>query len=94
MARKLRIEYPGAVYHIMSRGNQGNAIFLADRDRKLFLDTLGEGCEKTGWIVHAYVLMTNHYHRLVETPEGNLAAGMKWFQGTDVAFGRGPAGKR
>ena len=79
---KLRVEYPGAVYHVMSRGNQGHAIFLADRDRKLFLDTLGEGCEKTGWIVHAYVLMANHYHLLVETPEGNLAAGMKWFQGT------------
>ncbi len=50
---------------------------LADRDGKLFLDTLGEGCEKTGWILHAYVLMANHYHLLVETPEGNLAAGMK-----------------
>ena len=66
----------------MSRGNQGNAIFQAERDRKLFLDTLGEGCDKTGWRIHAYVLMANHYHALVETPEGNLVAGMKWFQGT------------
>ena len=49
MARKLRIEYPGAVYHVMSRGNQGGLIFRDDRDRKLFLETVAEGCEKTGW---------------------------------------------
>jgi REP element-mobilizing transposase RayT len=65
MARKLRIEYPGAVYHVMSRGNQGNLIYRSDADRKLFLDTLGQGCEKTGWQVHAYVLMGNHYHMLL-----------------------------
>lgn len=82
MARKLRIEYPGAVYHVMSRGNQGGLIFRGDRDRKLFLETVAEGCEKTGWRIHAYVLMPNHYHLLVETPEGNLVAGMKWLQGT------------
>jgi len=82
MARKLRIEYPGAVYHVMSRGNQGGLIFQGDRDRKLFLGTVAEGCEKTGWRIHAYVLMPNHYHLLVETPEGNLVAGMKWLQGT------------
>jgi REP element-mobilizing transposase RayT len=82
MARKLRIQYPGAVYHVMSRGNQGGAIFQGDSDRKVFLDTLAEGCEKTGWRLHAYVLMANHYHLLVETPEGNLVVGMKWLQGT------------
>jgi putative transposase len=81
MARPLRIEYAGAVYHVMARGNQGRAIFRDERDRQRFLDTVGEACEKTGWRVHAYVLMGNHYHLLVETPEGNLVAGMKWLQG-------------
>ncbi len=82
MARKVRIEYAGALYHVMSRGNQGQAIFRSDQDRKLFVETLAEGCEKTGWRVHAYVLMGNHYHVLLETPEANLVAGMKWLQGT------------
>ncbi|MGH7980927.1 MAG: transposase [Limisphaerales bacterium] len=82
MARPLRIEYPGAMYHVMARGNQGHSIFGDDSDRKRFLETLAEACEKTGWGVHAYVLMGNHYHLLVETPEGNLVAGMKWLQGT------------
>jgi len=82
MARPLRIEYAGAVYHVMARGNQGQAIFRDDGDRRRFLATLGEACGKTGWRIHAYVLMGNHYHLLVETPEGNLVAGMKWLQGT------------
>jgi len=82
MARPLRIEYPGAVYHVMARGNQGEPIFGDNQDRRCFLETLGEACEKTGWRVHAYVLMGNHYHLLVETPEGNLVAGMKWLQST------------
>ncbi len=82
MARPLRIEYAGAVYHVMARGNQGQAIFCDDKDRQRFLETLGQACEKTGWHIHAYVLMGNHYHLLVETPEGNLVAGMKWLQGT------------
>ena len=82
MARPLRIEYAGAVYHVMARGNQGQSIFGDDKDRQRFLETLGEACGKTGWWIHAYVLMDNHYHLLVETPEGNLVAGMKWLQGT------------
>ena len=57
MARKLRIEYPGAIYHAMSRGNHGDAIFRAEEDRKLFLKTLGQACERTGWLIHAFVLM-------------------------------------
>jgi len=81
MARPLRIQYPGAVYHVMARGNHGQGIFQDDRDRQCFLETLGEACEKTGWRIHACVLMDNHYHLLVETPEGNLAEGMKWVQG-------------
>lgn len=81
MARPLRIEYEGAHYHVMARGNQGRRIFDDDKDRQRFLETLAEACAKTGWRVHAYVLMDNHYHLLVETPEGNLVAGMKWLQG-------------
>ena len=81
MSRPLRIQYPGAVYHVMARGNHGQEIFQDDRDRRCFLETLGEACEKTGWRIHAYVLMGNHYHLLVETPEGNLVEGMKWVQG-------------
>ncbi len=81
MARPLRIQYPGAVYHVMARGNGGQNIFQDDKDRRCFLETLGEACEKTGWKIHAYVLMRNHYHLVVETPEGNLVSGMKWVQG-------------
>jgi len=81
MAWQIRIEYPGADYHVMARGNQGRTIFRDDQDRQRFLATLGEACGKTGWRIHAYVLMNNHYHLLVETPEGNLVAGMKWLQG-------------
>ncbi len=82
MARALRHEYPGAVYHVMCRGNNGQEIFVSDAGRFLFLSTLEEVCLQTGWKVHAYVLMSNHYHLLIETPEPNLVAGMKWFQGT------------
>jgi REP element-mobilizing transposase RayT len=66
----------------MARGNQGQAIFADDLDRKVWLETLDEACEKTGWRIHAYVMMGHHYHVLVETPEGNLVEGMKWLQGT------------
>lgn len=82
MARPLRIEYAGAAYHVMARCNQGSSVFRADADRKRFVATLDESCEKTGWRIHSYMLVSNHYHLLVETPEGNLVAGMKWLQGT------------
>jgi putative transposase len=82
MARKLRVQYPGAVYHLMSRGDRREPIFKDDRDRLRFLETLGEACAKTGWQVHAYCLMRNHFHLVVETPQANLVAGMKWFLGT------------
>ena len=82
MARPLRIEYEGAMYHVMCRGNNGRDIFFGDDGCKKFLDTLDEACIRAGWFVHAYVLMGNHYHILLETPEGNLVDGMKWFQGT------------
>ena len=82
MARKLRLEYPGAIYHVMNRGDRREPIFQDDRDRTRFLETLGEACAKADWQVHAYCLMTNHFHLVLETPQGNLVAGMKWFLGT------------
>src|SRR5277367_442591 len=81
MARKLRLEYPGAIYHVMNRGDRGEPIFRDDADRKLFLETLDEACEKTGWLVHAWCLMPNHFHLVIETPQANLVAGMKWLLG-------------
>lgn len=82
MARKLRVQYPGAIYHVMSRGNRRGRIFADDQDRRTFLQTFDEVCQKTGWQVHAYCLMNNHFHAVVETPEPNLVDGMKWFLGT------------
>jgi REP element-mobilizing transposase RayT len=82
MARKLRVEYAGASYHVMNRGDRRELIFMDDADRQRFVDTLGEACAKTGWQVHAYVLMPNHFHVVVETPQPNLVAGMKWLLGT------------
>src|ERR1044072_3597796 len=82
MARKIRIEYPGAIYHVMNRGDRREAIFKDDWDRELFLKTLGEACAKTGWLVHSYCLMGNHFHLVLETPQANLVAGMKWLLGT------------
>src|SRR5439155_7511508 len=82
MARKLRVEYPGAVYLVMNRGDRRKPIFRDVADRQRFVNTLGEACGKTGWQVHALCLMPNHFHMVVETPRGNLVAGMKWFLGT------------
>jgi len=85
MARKLRLQYPGAIYHLMSRGDRREPVFLEDADRLVFLSTLGEACAKTDWQVHAYCLMNNHFHLVVETPKANLADGMKWLLGTYTA---------
>ena len=76
------MEYPGAYYHVLARGDRREAIFLDDSDRVMFLRTLGEACERCGWKVHAWVLMGNHYHWVLETPEANLVEGMRWFQNT------------
>ena len=73
MARAVRIEYPGAVYHGMARGNHGQDIFRDDTDRGFWLETLGEACEQTGWVVHAYVLMCNH--RLTAVGERTVGDG-------------------
>jgi len=82
MPRKPRVEYAGAVYHVMGRGDRSEAIFRDDGDRELFLKTLEQACDRAGWRVHSYVLMGNHYHMLLETPEANLSAGMQWLQST------------
>ena len=85
MPRSLRIEYPGAIYHVMNRGDRREPIFLDDVDHKKFLSTLAEACAKTDWQVHAYCLMGNHFHLVIETPNPNLVVGMKWFLGTYTA---------
>jgi REP element-mobilizing transposase RayT len=76
MSRPLRLQFPGAVYHVTSRGNARQDIFADDTDRRRFLDLLGREIEQHRWRCHAYCLMDNHYHLLVETPEANLSRGM------------------
>jgi REP element-mobilizing transposase RayT len=81
MARPLRIEYAGALYHVTSRGDRQEAIFEDDQDRKAFLNVLGEVILRFRWRCHAYCLMGNHYHLMIETPEGNLTKGMRQLNG-------------
>jgi REP element-mobilizing transposase RayT len=81
MARKLRIQYQGAIYHVMNRGDHREEIYRDDDDRRRFLSTLGESCEKTGWQIHSFCLMPNHFHLVIETPNANLVEGMKWLLG-------------
>lgn len=82
MPRKQRIEYLGAVYHVISRGNYRKELFLKKRTGEAFKRCLFETVERCGWKLHAYVIMSNHYHLAVETPEPNLVGGMKWLQST------------
>ena len=81
MSRPLRIEYAGAVYHVTSRGNEKKPVFKDDHDREVFLNTLQHVNKRYNWNCHAYCLMTNHYHLLIETPEGNLSLGMRQLNG-------------
>lgn len=81
MARPLRIEYPGALYHVTSRGNARQPIFVDDGDRQVFIRHLGAVVEAHRWLLYAYCLMTNHYHLLVETPEPDLSRGMRRLNG-------------
>jgi REP element-mobilizing transposase RayT len=81
MARPLRVEFPGAVYHVTSRGNAKQAIFIDDEDKSRFFDVLSIVVERFNWLCHAYCLMENHYHLLVETPNGNLSRGMRELNG-------------
>ena len=80
MPRQVRIEFAGAMYHVMARGDRREAIVKDEEDRRTFVRTLGEAAERAGFRVHAWVLMSNHYHLLLETPEPNLSQGMGWLQ--------------
>ena len=81
MARPLRIEFPGAVYHVTSRGNARQHIVVDDRDRSQFLALLAHVIDRYGWLCHAYCLMDNHYHLLIETPQPTLSLGMRQLNG-------------
>jgi REP element-mobilizing transposase RayT len=81
MSRPLRIEFAGGLYHVTSRGDGREAIFLGEEDRRLFLGVLSEVVPDFNWAVHAYCLMENHYHLLIETPDGNLSKGMRQLNG-------------
>jgi putative transposase len=82
MARKLRIEFPGAVYHVINRGNYRTDVFRSAGEAKSFLMALEEGVGRYGWRLHAFAVMRNHYHLALETPEPNLVGGMHWLQST------------
>ena len=81
MTRPLRLEHPGALWHVTARGNRKDDIYLDDRDMRCFLEHLAATIGMFRWCVHAWVLMTNHYHLLLETPEPNLARGMHRLNG-------------
>lgn len=76
------MESEAGIYHLLNRGNYRADIFRSDRAKEAFLQCLGEACAKTGWVVHAWCLMSNHYHLAVSTPGANLVDGMRWLQGT------------
>ena len=81
MSRSLRLEFPGALWHITSRGNEQRDIVRDDDDRRFLLDLLGEAVDRFNWILYQYVLMTNHYHLVIELAEESLSKGMKWLNG-------------
>tara|TARA_B100000614_G_C14483323_1_gene467602 strand:+ start:205 stop:1119 length:915 start_codon:yes stop_codon:yes gene_type:complete len=82
MPRKQRIEYPGAIYHIISRGNYRKDLFTHEKTAEAFERTIFEAAERCGWKLYAYVIMSNHYHLAIETPEPNMVEGMRWLQST------------
>jgi len=81
MTRPLRLEFPGALYHVTSRGNRHKTIYHHDSDRRLWLEVLAQVCERHNFVIHSFCQMTNHYHLLVETVEGNLSRGMRQLNG-------------
>jgi putative transposase len=86
MARPLRLEIPDALYHVTSRGNERRPIFWTDEDRVAFLGFLGEAVKRFGWSISAWVLMTNHFHLVIQTPQPNLSRGMHWLNGKYAAW--------
>jgi len=81
VSRQLRVQFPGALYHLTSRGNERKRIYRVQADRDLFLELLGLSVGRYGWLCHGYCLMGNHYHVVVETPRANLSAGMQYLNG-------------
>ncbi len=86
MARPLRIIYPGAFYHVTSRGNEQKDVFKSQRDREKFLEYFASATERYGAVIHAYCMMSNHYHLLLETPEGNLSQIMRHINGAYTTY--------
>jgi len=82
MARKLRLEFPGAIYHVINRGNYRAYVFKTAGAKQAFEECLFAACDRSGWLLHAFVIMGNHYHLAVATPQGNLVSGMQWLQST------------
>ncbi|SHJ20030.1 transposase [Cycloclasticus pugetii] len=81
MARPIRIEYAGALYHVTSRGDRREDIFVDDEDRLIWLEVFSQVCHRFNWRCHAWCLMDNHYHIVIETIEGNLSQGMRQLNG-------------
>ena len=86
MARPLRLEFAGALYHVTARGDRREQIYEDDEDRGAFLETFGAVIEDFNWVAHSHCLMGNHYHLPVETPDGNLGKGMRQFNGTYTCY--------
>ena len=86
MARPLRLEFFGALYHVTARGDRREPIYEDDEDRQAFLDVLADVADRFNWLVHAYCEMTNHYHLLIETPDGNLSKGMRQLNGVYTQY--------
>jgi len=86
MVRPIRIEFSGALYHVTARGDRREAIYEDDADRTRFLEVFGQVAEDFNWICHAYCLMGNHYHLVIETPDGNLSKGMRQLNGVFTQY--------
>ncbi|ROO26491.1 toxin RelE [Salinisphaera orenii MK-B5] len=86
MARPLRLEFAGALYHVTARGDRREPIYEDDEDRQAFLDVLADVADRFNWLVHAYCEITNHYHLLIETPDGNLSKGMRQLNGVYTQY--------
>lgn len=86
MARPLRLEFAGALYHVTARGDRREPIYEDDEDRQTFLSVLADVVDRFNWLVHAYCEMTNHYHLLIETPDGNLSKGMRQLNGVYTQY--------
>lgn len=86
MARAIRMEYAGAVYHVTARGNRRKRIFVDDVDHERFLEYVEEAARRFRWVITSFVLMVNHFHLVIETPEPNLARGMQWLNGSYACY--------